>query len=120
MDHRQKTGKVGERVAQSYLRSRGYRIVETNFRCPEGELDIIAQKDDWLAFVEVRTRSSSGFGTPEESVTQAKAERLVALAQAYLLGHENLPSQWRIDLVAVELGPGGKVSRVEHIENVVS
>jgi len=117
--YRRRLGDRGEKLAQVFLRSKGYKIIETNFRCREGELDIVAQKDDCLVFVEVRTRRGSQFGTPEESLTQAKQERLEALAQTYLQSHENLPPQWRIDVIAIELDNKGNVSRIELIENAV-
>ena len=95
-------------------------IRERNFRSREGEIDIIAEKDDFLVFIEVRTRRSLSFGTPEESVTAQKKERLIALTQAYMQDREDLPSSWRIDVVALELGPRGEVSRLELIENAVT
>jgi len=116
---RQEVGKLGEKEAQKFLKKRGYRIRETNFRCPHGEIDIIAQRKDYLVFVEVRTKSNLDFGTPEESITQAKKKKLVALALTYTSTHQNLPSLWRIDVVAIELGDKGKLKRIEHIENAV-
>jgi len=119
MKHRE-IGALGERIAAEYLTGLGYVIRERNFRSREGEIDIIAEKDDFLVFVEVRTRTSSAFGTPEESVTAQKKERLIALADAYMEDRDDLPSSWRIDVVALELGPKGQVSRLELIENAIS
>jgi len=116
---RQRIGKLGEKTAQKFLKKRGYRIRETGFRCPRGEIDIVAQRKDWLVFVEVRTRSSPDFGTPEESITQAKKERLIASALTYNNTHQNLPPQWRIDVVAIELDDKGKPKRMEHLENAI-
>ena len=81
---RKAVGELGEKMAKEYLQEKGYQIMETNFRCREGEIDIIAQDKDYLVFVEVRTRKGSGFGTPEESITAAKKEKLTSLAFAYL------------------------------------
>ena len=116
---RQEVGKLGEKAARKFLKKRGYRIRETGFRCPRGEIDIIAQRKDCLVFVEVRTKSNLDFGTPEESITQAKKEKLVALALTYTSTHQNLPSLWRIDVVAIELDDKGKTRRIELIENAV-
>jgi putative endonuclease len=116
---RQAVGKLGEKAAQKFLKKRGYRIRETGFRCRHGEIDIIAQKKDWLVFVEVRTKSSLDFGTPEESITQAKKEKLIASALTYTSTHQDLPPLWRIDVVAVELDNKGKPRRIELIENAV-
>ena len=119
MDSRE-IGALGENIAARYLNGLGYVIRERNFRSREGEIDIIAEKDDFLVFIEVRTRRSQSFGTPEESVTAQKKERLIALTQAYMQDREDLPSSWRIDVVALELGPRGEVSRLELIENAIS
>jgi len=116
---RQEVGKLGEKAAQKFLKKKGYRIRETGFRCRHGEIDIIAQKNDYLVFVEVRTKTSLEFGTPEESITQAKKERLIASALTYTTSRNNLPSLWRIDFVAVELDDKGKRRRIELIENAI-
>jgi len=116
-----KTGDLGERIAADYLKKQGYHIRELNFHTREGEIDIIAEKDDFLVFVEVRTRRSSSMVTPEESVTPYKLARIIATAQSYIQSHEDLPTCWRIDVVAVELKPKGKkLARIELIENVTS
>jgi putative endonuclease len=117
--NRQEVGKLGEKAAQKFLKKRGYRIRETGFRCHHGEIDIIAQQKDYLVFVEVRTKSSLDFGTPEESITQAKKERIIASALTYTNTHQNLPSLWRIDVVAVELNDKGETKRIELIENAI-
>ena len=116
---RQEVGKLGEKAAQKFLKKRGYRIRETGFRCRHGEIDIIAQKRDYLVFVEVRTKSNLDFGTPEESITQVKKERLIASALTYTTSHDNLPPLWRIDFVAIELDDKGKIKRIDHIENAI-
>ena len=118
MDRRQ-VGKLGEKAAQKFLKKRGYRIREIGFRCRHGEIDIIAQQKDCLVFVEVRTKSNLEFGTPEESIAQAKKERLVASALTYTTTHRDIPSLWRIDVVAVELDDSGKAKRIELIENAI-
>jgi putative endonuclease len=116
---RKELGAWGERIAAEYLRKRGYIIRELNYRCSLGEIDIVAQDKDCLVFVEVRTRRSADFGPPEESVTFAKKEKLLSLALFYLQVHSDLPSLWRIDVVAIEVEPDGKVSRLELIPNAL-
>jgi len=116
---RQEVGKLGERAAQTFLKKRGYRIRETGFRCRHGETDIIAEKKDCLVFVEVRTKSNLDFGTPEESITQAKKKRLIASALTYTTTHQDIPSLWRIDVVAIELDEKGKTKRIDLIENAI-
>jgi putative endonuclease len=117
---RKETGAIGEKLAADFLKRHGYKIIQRNFRCREGEIDIIAQKGDSLVFVEVRTKKNIAFGTPEESVTLSKREKLISLANAYLQACDKLPQSWRIDVVAVELTRDNRVSRLEHIENAVS
>lgn len=117
--NRQEVGKLGEKAAQKFLKKRGYRIREIGFRCHHGEIDIIAQRKDHLIFVEVRTKSSLDFGTPEESLTQAKKRRLIASALTYTSTHQNLPSLWRIDVIAIELDDKGRIKRIELIENAI-
>ncbi|MFH1639628.1 MAG: YraN family protein [Chloroflexota bacterium] len=118
--NRRDTGMLGEKLARSFLEERGYRVIGTNYRSPEGEIDIITLKADWLIFVEVRTKKSLRFGSPEESVTRLKKEHLIACAERYRQEHNNLPELWRIDFVAVELTPAGKLRRIALIENAVS
>lgn len=115
---RRQTGILGEKLAAELLADKGYRIVETNFRCPEGEIDIVARDADYLVFVEVRAKRSRRFGTPEESITQRKKERIRAAAARYREQHEDLPELWRIDVVAVEM-VGARLSRVDHIVNAI-
>ncbi len=117
---RKALGALGEKKAVEYLKKRRYRIRETNFRCRAGEIDIVAQDKDYLVFVEVRTRTGSDFGTPEESVNAAKKERLISVALTYLQTHTNLPPLWRFDVVAIEVNPEGQISRIELIRNAIS
>ena len=116
---RRDVGILGEKLARDFLKKRGYRILETNYRCPEGEIDIVAKHKDSLVFIEVRTKTSQEFGSPEESITPVKKERMRATAAHYQQSHDNLPPSWRIDVVAVELDQKGKPLRMELIENAV-
>ena len=117
---RRDTGILGEKLARDFLKQRGYHILETNYRCPQGEIDIVAKHKDSLVFIEVRAKKSSEFGSPEESITPVKRERMRATASHYRQTHNNLPPLWRIDVVVVELNQSGKLSRIELIENAVS
>ena len=117
---RRDVGILGEKLAKDFLKKKGYRIIETNYRSPEGEIDIIARHGDSLVFIEVRTKTSREFGSPEESITLTKMGRIKATAAHYQQTHSNLPALWRIDVVAIELNPKGKPSRIELIENAVS
>lgn len=115
---RRETGIQGEKLAKAFLEKRGYHVIETNYRCHEGEIDIVARHHDSLVFIEVRTKTSLAFGSPQESITPAKQERMRAAAYHYQQTHDSLPSLWRIDFVAVELNRQGK-THIELIENAV-
>ena len=113
-------GSHGEGLARRLLERKGYVIRDTNYRCPWGEVDLVAQQGDQLVFVEVRTRrGGGGFGGPEESITEAKVERLVATSQHYLQSHDLEGAPWRIDLVAVRFTRGYRLLEVRHLENAV-
>jgi putative endonuclease len=116
---RQATGAFGEKLARDFLENNGYGILETNYRCAEGEIDIIARQGKTLVFIEVRTKSSRKFGSPEESITTAKMRKLRAVVAHYLTSHDNLPESWRIDMVVIELDRHQRPSRIEIIENAV-
>ena len=94
-------GKKGEDMAQAYLQEKGYRLLERSYRCKFGEADLIMQQGNTVVFIEVKTRSSMRFGTPQEAVNARKQEKLARVAQSYLRerGLENAPA--RFDVVAV-------------------
>ena len=117
---RKKLGDRGESLAACFLEAKGFGILERNYRCPVGEVDLVAQEGECLVFVEVRSRSSDAFGTPEESITQEKRQRLAQVAECYLAERGSSLPAWRIDLVAVDFGPGGSAQRVELFRNVVT
>jgi putative endonuclease len=119
MMKRRSTGALGEKLAQNFLKKKGYFILETNYRCREGEIDIIARRKDCLVFVEVRAKSNLEFGTPEESITATKMRHLEQAAQHYLQKQGKLAYSWRIDVVAIELDVSNNVTRIELVENAI-
>ena len=112
-------GNRGEWLAAQRLESLGYTIRERNWRCPVGELDIIAEKDSVLIFIEVRTRHGDSFGTPEESINKRKQAKLLEVAHTYLEEHREEDRNWRIDVVAIEIGKHAEVVRLEVIEDAI-
>jgi putative endonuclease len=118
-DDRQALGRRGEDLAARHLAAKGYEIVARNWRCENGELDLVARDSDCLVMVEVRTRRGQALGAPEESVTLAKQARLVTLGQAYVLEIGWL-GDWRIDVIAIEMDRRGRLLRLEHYENAVT
>ena len=117
--HRQTVGRWGEDTAAEYLKAHGYNILARNVHTPHGEIDIVANKDDLILFVEVKTRSSHSFAYPEDSVTRRKQAHLLSAAQEYLDQHPESGETWQFDVIAVEGQPGGK-AHIEHFENVIS
>jgi putative endonuclease len=96
-------GKYGEDLAVTFLLKLGYKIIDRNFRIRGGEIDIIALDGSIVVYVEVKTRSTHQFGTPEESITFYKLRFLERASKFYRSSHNNLPQQERIDVVAIDL-----------------
>jgi putative endonuclease len=99
------TGKEGEKIAAAYLKKNGYRIIEINFRCPIGEIDIVAKEKDDLVFVEVKTRKSMELGYPEQAVGIRKQKKMSQLALWYLQKRKIAEINARFDVVAINLIP---------------
>lgn len=130
---RQVTGRLGEELAAQYLVTKGYSILERNVRTRFGEIDLVALQNEnpqpgtnlsgspVLVFAEVKTRRTSGFGYPEESVTHTKQAHMLASARAYLSKHSHWVGDWRFDVLAVRLhGPDADSAEIEHFENVIT
>jgi len=116
-------GRYGEQLAAHHLRRTGLTLLARNWRCPEGELDIVARDGDVLVFCEVKTRSSTAFGWPAEAVGSAKAARLRRLAASYLAEQRPMTRGgfWpdvRFDVVSVVQQRSG-VAQVEHLRGVL-
>ena len=111
-------GRRGEAIAARHLVGRGLTIVERNWRCVHGEIDLIARAGGERVFVEVKTRSSVAYGHPLEAITPRKLARLKRLAGAWCLAHPAERGQIRIDAVAVIAPRAGRVE-VEHLERVL-
>ena len=115
----QALGKQGEQIAKSYLGEKGYHILETNWHCPRGELDIIAAWGELLVFVEVKTRrGTSALDYALESISTRKRTRLLATIYHYLHDTGKEERDWRLDVIAV-LWNTGKPPRIVHVENVL-
>jgi putative endonuclease len=110
---RQALGAWGEELAARYLEERGLTVISRNFRCPAGEIDIVAQDGDCLVFCEVKTRRGHGCGSPLESVPAAKQRRLVRLASWYVAA-ESWSGAVRFDVVGVSVSASGR-ARVDWV-----
>ncbi|GGG80943.1 YraN family protein [Paenibacillus radicis (ex Gao et al. 2016)] len=116
-DGRKLTGEIGEAAAFRYLSETGFAVIERNWRCRIGELDLIASRDGLLIIVEVRTRRAGGrFGTAAESVDRRKQQKLAVLAQFYMRQHIITDQSVRFDVIAVTLGRDNAVLELKHIE----
>jgi putative endonuclease len=101
-------GAQGEDLAVRFLKKKGFKIIERNFHCPAGEIDLIAREGDTLVFVEIKARSSSDFGLPQDAVDRFKQQKIIQAARTYLAQHrlgEEIPA--RFDVVAIHLLPAG-------------
>jgi len=101
-------GKKGEALALRFLKKRGYQIIERNYVCKMGEMDIIAKEKDTLVFVEVKTRTSTTFGPPQLAVDPAKQMQLSKVALSFLKEKRLEDAKARFDVVAILLGPKGE------------
>lgn len=112
------TARLGEDLAENYLKKLGYTILERNFRKGYGEIDIIALDSNILVFIEVKTRSSQKFGTPFEAITSWKLRTLINTAHFYKHTHPRLPESLRIDAISVILSYTQEVIEIEHMKNI--
>ncbi len=114
-------GARGEALAVKYLKRTGYRIIEQNFRVRTGEIDIIAEQDGTLVFIEVKTRTDTRFGLPFESITASKKIHLSKVALEYMSKHDCHDRPARFDVIGVQLDrnepKGASDARIEIIKN---
>lgn len=118
-DARRRLGQWGEKLAAIHLEASGLTIIERNWRCRGGEIDLVARDDETIVFVEVKTRRGRDYGAPEEALTPHKARKLLELGQQYMADRELDDVDWRVDLVAVELDERGRLLRCDHVPNAV-
>jgi putative endonuclease len=110
-------GRYGERVAARHLTELGMVLLDRNWRCDTGEIDLVLREGDVLVVCEVKTRTSTAFGHPLEAVTEAKADRLRELAVRWVAAHEVRPEGVRIDLVGVLMQRRGRAV-LEHVRGI--
>lgn len=113
-----KIGNEGEKLARKYLEERGYQILESNFYCRFGEIDIIAKYKGEICFVEVKTRKQIKYGVPAESVTKYKKNHIYRIAEFYIYLYHLYDQPISLDVIEVYLF-NDKESRVEHIKNAI-
>lgn len=118
-------GKSGETLAAKYLHAQNYDPIHTNYHCRFGEIDIITLdknvKPRQLVFVEVKTRTDLQFGTPQESVTFSKKQKLIKTALHFFnQASPKLATGWRMDLIAIILDHSGSLKELQHFKNILN
>jgi putative endonuclease len=117
---KQALGRWGEDLAAEYLSAKDYTIIGRNVRTDYGELDLVARKDGITVFVEVKTRSSTKYGYPEEAITENKRTHLLESAQAFLQDHPEYDGDWRIDVLTIQKASTKVAPEITHFENAIN
>ena len=110
-------GALGEEISETHLKSLGYRILDKNFKCKCGEIDLIAMHKDYICFIEVKTRYGIDFGIPAESVTSYKQRKIYKTAQVYILKKNIINTNFRFDVLEVMLNRANNDFLVNHIKD---
>ena len=119
MYHNQRIGKFGEELARKYLIGNGYKIIDQNVKTSFKEIDIIAEENDELVFVEVKTRTSLMFGGAEEALTPAKINNFKKGVELYLIWRDYLDNkEIRLDLISVDIGKDKKTAKIKHYKDI--
>jgi len=118
--YRQSLGHLGESLAADFLKDQGYMIIGRNFRTPYGEIDLVAQIDEVIVFVEVKTRASKSLGPPEISITPKKQEHIRCAAEYYIQLHVELHNDWRIDVITIQIPKADSPPLIDHFQNAIS
>lgn len=133
--YKQALGARGEQIAADFLQAQGYIILDRNARTPYGEIDLVAlqnpseaveqqkafqENPPTVVFVEVKARTTSAYGLPEEAITTQKKAHLLAAIQAYMQAHPDLPGCWRLDVLAIRFQSGHTEPEIVHFENALT
>ena len=119
MNHNQSIGQFGEQLAEDFLSRRGYRILERNLKTSFKELDLIAEQDGILVFVEVKTRTSYNFGGAEQAMTKKKIINLKQAALYYLNRNKIKYRTLRFDFLAVDYNQLDKTAKIKHYQDII-
>lgn len=117
-----KTGELGEEIACKFLKNKGYKILNRNFRRKFGEIDIVSKKDIFYYFIEVKTsleKEDRELNRPEERVEKHKIKRIGMAVQTYLLQNKMENSDWKFAVIAILLSPDRKTAKVRMIEDIL-
>jgi putative endonuclease len=116
MSGNRSVGERGEAIAEAYLRGQGFTILEKNYRCKSGEVDIVARERDTIVFVEVKARRNLAYGPPQLAVTPFKQRQISRTALTWLAHRKKANANARFDVIAI-LTPDHEVPQIEHIRN---
>ncbi|MBG0787131.1 MAG: YraN family protein [Anaerolineaceae bacterium] len=116
--YQQQVGRQGEDLAADYLQKQGYQLLDRNYLSRFGEVDLVAVKDEVIVFVEVKARTNDRFGLPEASVTPEKLEKIYDTALFWLQEHPEMPDDWRVDVIAIQLDKAFHVQDIQHFINI--
>lgn len=117
MYFKQEIGKNGETLAEDYLKMKGYEILEKNFCCSRGEIDIIARKNKEIVFLEIKSRNSTKYGLPAEAVTEKKLKHICRTAEYYLILQQLKNQDVRIDVIEVYIEENRCI--INHLKQVI-
>lgn len=118
MTYQKKIGDFGEKIAEEYLVEKGYQVLDRKYTTRFGELDLVTMEAGCIVFVEVKTRTSTTFGTPEDSITPAKIERIENAGLLWMQEHPTAPDDWRIDAIAIYVNSQGQLIDLRHFPNI--
>ncbi|MFC1712891.1 YraN family protein [Candidatus Poribacteria bacterium] len=117
LDSRKEVGAKGEKLAAKFLKRKGYKIIQRNYNCKLGEIDIIAEQDRTIIFVEVKTRRTQEFGPPQNAITAAKRSQISKVALFYIREKKLVDQSCRFDVIGITFSPESRKPEIEHIEN---
>ena len=117
-DQRQKLGDLGEEIASNYLKKKGYKILERQYKSQYGEIDIIAEHKKTLVFVEVKARRSDDFGLPEEAVDERKLEKIIATGNCYQQKLKSKFEDVQVDVVSIIINKEFQIKELMHLTDV--
>lgn len=117
--YRQRVGKFGEELAKKFLIKRGYKIIDSNIKTSYKEIDIIAEKEKTIIFIEVKTRTSAKFGNAEDAIESRKIHHFKKAIQNYLFKNQLLYNEIRADFIAIDLNKNNKTAKIKHFLDII-
>lgn len=119
MNHKQRIGKFGEILAKNYLVRHGYKVIDSNVKLSYQELDIVAEKNDLIIFVEVKTRISQIYGPAEGAFAFTKSDRFRRGIEMFIKNNKISPDNIRADLITVDIDGVKKTAKIKHFEDII-